>query len=116
MAQREPAGRSGGEKALPELLSELWELITTYVRQETLDPIRGIGRFVAFGLAGAVLIGTGAVLLAVGGLRVLQTETDTALTGNLTWIPYVLVFLALLVGGGVSVAAIGRSRGGERDQ
>lgn len=99
-----------GQKSLPELLSELWELITTYVRQETLDPVRGVGRFVAFGVAGALLIGTGGVVLAVGALRLLQTETGTALTGNLTWVPYTLVFVALLVGGGASLAAIGRGR------
>lgn len=97
-------------KPFPELASELWGLITAYVRQETLDPVRGIGRYVVFGLAGAVLVGTGVVLLAVGGLRLLQTETGTSFTGNLTWVPYVLVLVVLLAGGGASVAAIGRGR------
>lgn len=110
------AEKFGAEKSVAELLSELWELVKAYVRQETLDPIKGVGRFVAFGSAGAALLGTGVVLLAVGGLRALQSETDATFTGNLTWAPYAIVFLGLLVGGGLSLAAVGRSREGRRGE
>lgn len=104
--------RAEGDAALPELVAELWDLIKAYVRQETIDPIKGVGRFVAFGTGGALLIGTGAIFLAVGALRLLQTETDTTFTGNLTWAPYGIVLAAVLAGGALSVAAIGR--GGQR--
>ena len=111
MAQRELSGAPASEKSVTELLSELWELITAYVRQEALDPIKGAGRFIAFGAAGAFLIGLGSVLMAVGALRLLQTETDTSFTGNLTWVPYAIVFVALVGAGGLAVAAIGRGKG-----
>lgn len=91
---------------MPILLSELWALITTYVRQETIDPLKGVGRYVLFGTAGALCTGIGVVMLAVGGLRVLQTETDTTFTGNLSWIPYGIVFVVLLAGAAACIAAI----------
>ena len=110
MAQPYAPEAARGEKSVGELFSELWGLITAYVRQEALDPVKGVGRFVAFGAAGALLIGTGSVLLAVGALRLLQTETDTSFTGNLSWVPYAIVFVALIGAGVLAVAAIGRGK------
>lgn len=109
-----PAAPSEAEgRPLPDLLSELWELVQAYVKQETVDPIKGVGRFVAYGVAGAFLVGIGVVLLSVGVLRVLQSETDTTFTGNLTWIPYGIVFVAMLIGGALSLKAIRGRRGKE---
>ncbi|TAN25098.1 MAG: hypothetical protein EPN30_05450 [Actinomycetota bacterium] len=74
--------------------SEFIELLIAYVKQETLQPISRLGRYVLFGLAGSILIATGSVLLIVGFLRLLQSETGSAFTGHLNWLPY--VFSALL--------------------
>jgi hypothetical protein len=65
-------------------------LVIAYVKQETLDPIKGLLRFVGFGVAGSVAITIGTVMLLVAALRVLQTETGT-FHGNLSWVPYVIV-------------------------
>ena len=81
---------------------ELKELVVAYFRQETVDPVTALGRFVLWGVLGAVLIGIGVVFLAVAALRVLQTETDGNLDGNWSWVPYLIVVVALLVGGLVS--------------
>lgn len=88
------------EKSLPTLASELWDLVRAYAKQETVEPIKGLGRFIAFGLAGSVMLGIGLVLLAVAGLRALQTETGSTFEGNWSWAPYliVLVVCALLLG------------------
>jgi hypothetical protein len=45
------------------------------------------------------------VLLLLGLLRFLQTETGTALTGNLSWIPYLVV---ILVGAALSALVVWR--------
>ena len=82
------------EKSLPTLATELFELVRDYAKQQLVEPIKGVGRFVAWGLAGALLLGIGLVLLAVGLLRVLQTETGDAFDGNFTWVPYVIVVAA----------------------
>ncbi len=74
--------------------SEFIELVIGYLKQETIGPIGRLGRYVAFGLAGSILVSIGTVLVVVGFLRLLQSETGTALTGHLSWLPY--VFAALL--------------------
>jgi hypothetical protein len=81
-------------KSIPQVASELWELSIAYATQETIDPLKGLGRFLGFGVGGAVLLGIGSVLLVLSGLRALQTETDSTFTGNLTWVPYVIVVAA----------------------
>jgi hypothetical protein len=93
-----------------DTVRELKDLIVTYAKQETLDPLKGLGRYVGFGLAGAGLLGTGIFFLAVGALRALQTQTDTALTGNWSWVPYLVVVVALGVLAGIAWMARGKRK------
>jgi hypothetical protein len=97
------------EKSLPALAAELWDLVRAYAKQETVEPLKGLGRFIAFGLAGSVVIGVGLVLLALGALRALQTETGSTFHGNWSWAPYLIVLV-----GCASVAGIAISRTGKR--
>ena len=77
--------------------STLVDLIKDYARQETVDPLKGAGRWVGFGLLGSVLVMIGGIALTLALLRALQEETGSALTGNLSWAPYALTLLALSV-------------------
>lgn len=92
-------------KPIGEVASELWELTRTYAKQETVDPLKGVGRYLAYGVAGALLLGIGVILLMLSGLRALQTETGTWFTGNLSWIPYIIV---LVVGAALIALALTR--------
>lgn len=85
------------DKSIPTLASELLDLVRAYAKQETIVPLKGIGRWLAFGLAGSLLLGTGLVLLAVGALRALQTETGETFDGNWSWAPYLIVLAACAV-------------------
>jgi len=77
--------------------SDIANLIVAYLKQETVGPLRALGRFVAFGTVGSVFLAGGLVLLLVAVLRALQEETG-AFNGNLSWIPYLIVaVLALMV-------------------
>lgn len=91
-------------KSVPEIASELFELTKAYARQETVDPLKGVGRYLAFGIAGALSLGIGVVLLMLAALRALQTETGTTFTGNWSWLPYLIVLAvgALLIALAVS--------------
>ena len=93
------------DTSVPALAAELWDLVRAYVKQETVEPIKGLGRKVAFGIAGSVLLSIGLVLLALGGLRALQTETGTTFEESWSWAPYLitLVGLAVLIGLAVKV-------------
>ena len=77
------------EQSLPALLTELWELVVAYAKQETLGPLKGLKEFLAWGVGGTVLIAFGLVLLSLAGLRAFQAETS--LDGHLSWLPYLLV-------------------------
>lgn len=92
-------------KSLPQVVNELWELLKSYAKQETVDPIKGLGRYLAFGLAGSLLLGTGVLLLLLAGLRWLQTETDTMFTGSWSWAPYLIT---LVVGALLMALALSR--------
>ncbi len=54
-------------------VTELKDLIVAYVKQETVDPVKNMGRYLQYGAAGALLIGTGALFLLFALLRGLQT-------------------------------------------
>jgi putative superfamily III holin-X len=106
MADGEGAGNG---ESLPTLTKELVDLVVDYAKQETVEPIKGLGKTVLFGVLGAVLIGVGTTFLALGGLRALQTET-TAFDENLSWAPYAIVTVALIVGAVLSWSLVGRTR------
>jgi hypothetical protein len=65
-------------------------LLRDYLFQETVDPIRLLGRYVAWGTLGSFFVGIGALMLLIALLRLLQEETG-AFHGNLSWIPYLIV-------------------------
>jgi hypothetical protein len=92
-------------KPIGETVNELVELTKSYARQETVDPLKGVGRYLGYGLGGAVLLGIGVILLILAGLRALQTETGTTFTGNWSWAPYLIVLV-----GAVAVIALAVSR------
>ena len=85
-------------------IGEVVDLVRDYAKQETLGPLKGAGRWLALGAAGAVLIGLGSVFVLVGVLRLLQTETS-AFDGGWSWVPYLIVLVAAAI-----VAAVALSR------
>ncbi len=107
---RPEAAAAGPTPPLFQLVVELRDLIVEYFKQETLVPLRQLKRYVGFGLLGAFLLGFGAVFLGLAGLRALQAETDTALTGNWSWAPYAIMVVVLLVAGYITWRARGAVR------
>jgi hypothetical protein len=116
LAQPQRPQASGQPTSLPAMVNDLWETVLAYFKQQTVDPLKQLGRYVEFGVAGGVCIGVGLVVFALGGLRAIQTElasrgTSKALpghghlSGDWTWAPYfaTAMFCAL-------VAAIAASR------
>lgn len=89
---------------------EVKELIVAYAKQETIEPIKSLGRFLAFGMLGSFLLAVGSLLLVLAGLRALQTETGTVFQGNFSWAPYLIVFVGALAVGGFTVSRIGAKK------
>ena len=102
------------EKSLPSLVIELWDLIREYAKQQTLEPLKGIGRYLAFGVAGAVLVGIGVVELVLALLRALQTQTGTRFHGNWSWTPYLLTLVACGIVIGLLLSGMSKRKGTTR--
>jgi hypothetical protein len=98
------------EQSITEVLGDLKAMTVDYAKQETVDPLRNLGREVGFGVVGSVFLGAGGVLLGLALLRALQTQTGTAFTGSLSWLPYVPVIVVLAAFAGLSVRAIFKDR------
>lgn len=81
----------------PQGLADIADLVKAYARQETVEPLQGMGRWVGMGVAGSLLLMLGSISLTLAMLRVLQEETGTTFTGNLSWFPYLATLGAALV-------------------
>jgi hypothetical protein len=85
-------------KSLQDTLRELWELLQAYARQETVGPLKNLGRQIGYGLAGSVLVAFGVFFVVLGVMRGLETHTPP-LIGSFfldhTWLIY-LVAVAML--------------------
>ncbi|MGA0878058.1 MAG: hypothetical protein ACO3SP_02965 [Ilumatobacteraceae bacterium] len=89
-------------------VSDVFDLVKDYAKQETLTPLRGAGRWLALGSAGAILLGLGLSLILLGLLRFLQTEF-TAFDGGFSWVPYLVVLIVCIILTGMSLARVKRA-------
>jgi len=105
-------GSGPANESVPKLVSELWDLVLAYLRQETLQPMRGLARFVVLGVPGALLASIGLAVLLLGALRLLQVHTGSTFGGNMSALPYVITAATGVVVAAAAGAAIvsGRSR------
>lgn len=85
------------EKSPQDQIRELKDLVVDYAKQETVEPIKALGKYVGWAFAGAILLGTGITFLAIGLLRFLQTSTPELIdgSGKSSWFPYFATIVAL---------------------
>lgn len=106
-------GRNGTGKGLGGLRSsggEALQLVIDYIKQETLTPLKGLGRFVVFGVAGSVALAIGLVIVSVAFLRLLQGETGTTFSGHWSWAPYLICTAAVVLVAALAVKAVSRGQ------
>ena len=82
-----------GTRGLRHAGDDAFQLTVDYLKQETVEPLKGLGRFLYMGIAGSFFWAGGILLILIGILRLLQTETGTALSGDWSWVPYAAVVL-----------------------
>lgn len=110
-----PRGANDQQKGTGEVVSDLWQLVRDYAKQETIDPLKSIGRFLGWGLAGAVLLSVGLVFGVLAILRALQQETGAHLTGSWNFVPYVVALLFSAVVAALAARSITKpNRTGDR--
>ena len=98
-----------GQHGLRHAGDDAFQLTVDYLKQETIQPLKGLGRFLYMGIAGSFFLAGGILLALIGILRLLQTETGTALTGDWSWVPYLSV---MVIGIAVIVVAAWRITAG----
>jgi hypothetical protein len=99
-----------GDPSVKGTTVELKDLVVAYAKQETLDPLKALGRFLLWGGIGAVLLAVGTVIGSITVVRAIQTETAPHLTGDWSWVPYTGGVLFALAMAGLAAAKIARDR------
>ena len=56
---------------IPELAREAFTMSKEYLRQETLEPAKNLGRVAGFGLGAALVFGLATTFLGVAGMRII---------------------------------------------
>lgn len=88
-------------KTPAENAQEVFDLVKAYAIQETAAPLSGVGRYLKFGVPGAVCLGLGFFFLALALLRGLQeidVFSDRGDDFGFNWGPYfIVVFVAIVI-------------------
>ena len=95
-----PAHRKEG---FGDLAGQVWELTLTYAKEQTVEPIKALGRFVAYGLAGAIWT------------RDLSTAHTMAagMNSGVIWVNCFGMFDPAVPFGGVKMSGWGNEQGGQ---
>jgi choline-glycine betaine transporter len=94
--------------SLPDQISDFIATTKAYALQETVDPLRRAKSYLLWGTAGASVGAIGIVMLLLAGLRALQTETGSHLTGNWSWVPYLIMLVVTVALLGLVISRIGK--------
>lgn len=83
----------------PSQVNDLIDSVSAYARQETIEPLKGAARWVAFGTLAAIALGMAMVFGALAVLRASQDLLGSPLSGGWSFVHYLIsaVFLAILV-------------------
>ena len=97
-------------RELPDLVREFIDLSKTYLRQETLEPAKLLGRFAGFAIGGAVLFALGALFVGIAGMRLLRD----ALPDSMNWsaVGYVVAAVIVAIVAAVIMAVTSRHTSG----
>jgi hypothetical protein len=85
---------------------DLVRMVTDYAKQQTVEPLKHLGKWAAFGIGGGVMLIIGAFLSGLGVLRLFQkmsflTKEESGITVDTTWtfLPYLFTcgLLAIVV-------------------
>ena len=94
-----------GATELPQMVTEFVDLSKEYLRQETVEPAKRLGRFAGFAIGGAMVAAIGAVLLAIAGVRFIIYLLPSG--PNWEALGYILaaVVIALVIGAMVGITS-----------
>lgn len=74
---------------ISRIINELITLIKVYLQEQTIMPLKRLGRYLGMGIVGSIFMATGLFLFSLGFLRYLQTLSP--FEGTYSFAPYLLV-------------------------
>ena len=89
---------------------EIKDMLVSYAKQETVDPLKSLGRYLGFGLAGSLMVFLGAFFLGLGVLRLLQSLAFFAGSSWASALPYVVAIASLVLLLGLIYGALRRAK------
>lgn len=104
---------------------DIFTLSIDYIKQETTEPLKGLKRYLVFGVAGGLLIAFASVLLVLSLLRGIQAgfayrhlkttavgvvRNNGPLSGSWTWAPYLLATVACVLGLGAIALSLTKAK------
>lgn len=108
---------STSRKKPADHIVELRELVVGYARQETIEPLANLQRYLKWGLAGSMSMALGCFLLLLALLRGLQSiDGIERSTGWLSLIPYAATLICgvAMIGGLAAAITRGGTKGDRR--
>lgn len=103
-----------GPSELPQLVTEFVDMSKEYLRQETLEPAKRLGRFAGVTIAASFLFAIGGLLLAIAGVRgIIMLLPDGP---NWSALGYIIAAVAIVLVIGVVVGIAGRDAGANEEE
>ena len=100
-----PTTRKRGGNSVGEVV----DFVKVYVRQETLGPLKGAGRWLAFGAVGALALAISVAFFVLGLLRMVQHEFARTFHGRwMGLLPYLFALVTCTVVIGLAVSRINK--------
>lgn len=72
-------------------------MLVDYAKQETVEPLKSLGRYIGFGIAGALLMFLGVFFSGLATLRLLQSLDTFEGASWMSTVPYVATIAVLAI-------------------
>ena len=98
----------GPRESSVDRVSDVVSSVRTYAIQQTVGPIKGAGRWLAYGTLASLFMGLAVVLLGLGALRLSQDLGGGALDGSWSFVHYLVASLVLCVAVALAISRVRR--------
>jgi cytochrome c biogenesis protein CcdA len=88
-----PPGRGSAGSSIGEVI----DTIKAYAQQQTIGPLKNVGRWLAYGAAASFTLSIGLLIMLLGLLRLIQAEWERSATGALSWLAYVITLVVTVI-------------------
>ena len=99
-----------GPSELPDLVREFTDMSKEYLRQETVEPAKQLGRYAGFAIGAAICFAFGSLLLGIAGARLIIDALPDGPNWSALGYLIATIVLALLSGLMIKMGAEDRKR------